>query len=283
VVQQIVAVEKKISHPRRLLVGRDEVIYIAYKGSTRAETSVVRIERERHPEAKTPILQSPYGLTIDEDDNVYVADRGSHQLYKFDREMQLIIQRVGTVKTSGRYDDEFCYPHGVGYINGLVYVCDNGSCRVKVYNKSLQFQYSFGDRKKDQPFEKQTLYGPTDIAADSTDGLYVTDNKKMAVVKFKIEPDNPPTFVLNMGQKTLRMPSGIAIDAKDFIYVTDRLKNCIIVFHPLGPCICEIGKKCMQSPRGITCAPPTAKRPSLYVADYNDDGVNVWKFIIDYE
>ena len=265
----------KIAYPRNLLVCED-VFYITYKGSSRKESCVLCIGSRG--ETRSPVPQNPYGIAVDEEGNIYVTDRGNHKLYKYDKNLQLI-EETGK-GSAGRFKDEFCYPHGVSYINGLVYVCDNGSGRVKVYDKTLDLKYIFGDRLKEEPFENKTLFGPTAIAGDSKNNLYVSDNKKMAVVKFRARPGCEPTFATNMGQQCLRMPSEIAIDNKDIIYVTDRLKTCIVVFGPSGDWLTDMKVIGMQLPRGLAFDP---KGPHLFVADYKDTSVNIWKLKIAYK
>jgi DNA-binding beta-propeller fold protein YncE len=266
-----------------LIATNDGAFFVTYKGVRPGDSCVMHFmsSKDSQAENSTEILKNPYGIAMDEDENIYVTDRGMHQLYKFNKKLQPLC-RIGS-GSPGRYGDEFCYPHGVSCINGLVYVCDNGSGRVKAYDHDLKLRYCFGDRLKEEPFEKQTLFGPTAIAVDSKNRLYVTDNKKMAVVKFQAMREDQPIFIQNMGKRNLRLPSEIAIDGDDHIFVSDRLKKCIVVFHASGNWVTDIGMQILQFPRGIACS---VQGPALYlyVAEYNKDAlVNVWKLEIEYK
>ena len=224
------------------------------------------------------VVRDPYGLAIDEVGCVYATDCCFHRLYKFDNNLNFI-KKVGNGK-GGRGDAEFSFPHGVDVIHGMVYVCDNGSCRVKVYDQHLNHKYSFGDRKAEQPFDEKTLFGPVDIAGDSEDGLYVADNKKMAIVKFRMRVVGAPEFVRNIVHKELRLPSGLTIDSHDLIYVTDKLNNHILVFNSKGTLVTTLWKTFMQAPRAICCE-KGRDSAAMYVSD-NHHEVNVWKCDIQY-
>lgn len=249
---------------------------MADKGSVQ-NACVMRIHG--HTENSAVIVADPYGVAIDDDGNVYVTDCRSHLLYKFDKELNFK-DKAGTGKR-GQDKTTFHFPHGVAVIGGMVYVCDNGSCRVKVYGTDLVHQYSFGSRSREERFDEQTLYGPVDIAGDSKNGLYVADNKKMAVVKFRLREQGriPPECVQNIAHKQLRMPSGLTVDSNDFIYVTDKLSNDIIVFDSNGLHIAMLNTKMMHSPRAICSEKGQGESTVLYVSD-NENAVNIWKCTI---
>ena len=270
-------VSGKLRHPRGLAIS-SEGTYVADKGSVK-NACVMRIHG--NTENSSVVVRDPYGIALDDKaENVYVADCSSHRLYMFDEKLNFK-KKIGTGK-GGRYIEEFSYPHGVAVLRGMVYVCDNGNCRVKVYDQELNYKYSFGGRESEEHFDETTLFGPAAIAGDSKDGLYVADNKKMAIVKFRMKDNDPPVFVRNIEHKSLQMPSGITVDSYDFIYAIDRLSKCILVFQPTGTLVREFANdKLLRAPQAIYCVKGRPGLCVLYVSDA-DIEVNVWKCEIKY-
>lgn len=152
-----------------------------------------------------------------------------------------------------------------------MYICEN--FRVKVYDKDLNFKYSFGDTEK-------TLSSPVDIANDSKNGLYITDDKKNAVVKFQWSETGPPSFQQNIGCNVLQQPSSVTVDSHNYIYVIDE-RRTIFFFQHAGEFVKEIASGFSWAPRAMCCANKTSGCSVLYVADCVSD-VNVWKCNIQY-
>lgn len=254
------------------------MVYITDKGSLK-NACIMRIHGST--ETTSIVVRDPYGIALDEDGNVYATDCSSHRFLMFEENLNFK-EQVGAGRQKPQ-DDQFSYPHGVAVIGEMVYVCDHGNCRVKVYSQKLDLLYSFGERKKEDVFEEQNLYGPVDIAGDSQGGLYVADDKKNAIVKFRLREKGllQPDFVRNMVHKSLKMPTGLTVDSYDYIYVIDKLSKCIIVFNPTGSSLDVYDIKCMLAPQAICCVQGPEGSSVFYVSDM-DSEVNVWKCNMKY-
>jgi len=146
----------------------------------------------------------PYGLAVDKDGGLLVADSFNHAVRK-------IVD--GSVKTiAGGYDegmlDTYGFPVG-GYVDG---------------------------RKAASRFNR-----PRGIAINSKGVIYITDTENHSIRK--IEGDKVVTWA-GSGSAGYRngkgntaefcFPTGIAIDKFDNIYVADTLNNCIRKISPNG-------------------------------------------------
>jgi DNA-binding beta-propeller fold protein YncE len=76
------------------------------------------------------LIQSPHGLRVDQDDNVWVTDIGSHRVFKFDPSGKLLLS-LGHGKP-GAGDDQFNKPTDVAFgSDGEFFVADGyGNTRV---------------------------------------------------------------------------------------------------------------------------------------------------------
>ena len=79
-------------------------------------------------------FDQPEGATIDNANNIYVADAGKDSIYKFNSFGQLLI-RYG-----GESGDEFNHPHAVAYFDKTLYVADTDNNRILRFILSTDLQ-----------------------------------------------------------------------------------------------------------------------------------------------
>ena len=174
---------------------------------------------------------------------------------------------MSTINCPLKGSEHFDHPHGLTVVNDSLVVCDNSSCRVQILNLDLEYQDTFGDGKNT---EQQHLYGPIDIASDSKDFIYVTDDRIKSVVKFHIRSNGKPVYDTKFGSEHLSKPAGIAISSNDRIFVADKGENGILEFNTDGQFLRFVAKGSLRGVRAIAC-----RDDSLYACD--EDG-NVWSF-----
>ncbi len=86
-------------------------------------------------------FNSPWGITIDGDDNVYVADTGNHRIQKFDTFGKHVLTWGGFGTTEGRFNS----PIGIATDGGgNVYVADRENNRVQKFDASGNFHSKIG-------------------------------------------------------------------------------------------------------------------------------------------
>jgi DNA-binding beta-propeller fold protein YncE len=163
---------------------------------------------------------SPHKLTIDKEGNLWLADNGSHQVFKLTPDGK-VLMTLGKKGVAGPGLDEFDAPTEVAVAdNGDVYVADGhsggglatGNARVMKFDRTGKFLKTWG-KKGMGPGE---LDVPHTIALDSRGRVFVGDRQNNRIQVF--EPDG--RFVAQWFQ--FGRPSGIYIDRRsDTIYVAD--------------------------------------------------------------
>jgi DNA-binding beta-propeller fold protein YncE len=82
----------------------------------------------------------PWGVTVDEFDDVYVADWRNDRIQKFTADGEFVFK----FGSSGSADGEFNRPAGVAVDgDGDVYVADSGNDRVQLFNQEGRFVQKF--------------------------------------------------------------------------------------------------------------------------------------------
>jgi DNA-binding beta-propeller fold protein YncE len=163
---------------------------------------------------------SPHKLTIDKDGNLWLADNGSHQVFKLTPDGKVLLT-LGKKGVAGAGLDEFDAPTEVAVAdNGDVYVADGhtggglgtGNARVMKFDRTGKFLKTWG-RKGMGAGE---LDVPHTIALDSRGRVFVGDRQNNRIQVF--DPDGK--FIAQWFQ--FGRPSGIYIDKRsDTIYVAD--------------------------------------------------------------
>ena len=140
-------------------------------------------------------LNTPWGITVDRQGNVYIADWRNDRVQKFDPEGQFLL----TLGTAGTRDGEFHRPSGVAVDSeGYIYVVDWGNDRVQAFDPAGAFVAKFtGDaglskwaiermasnpenmleqRQKAKSLEpERRFFQPTGIEVDSQDRIIIAD------------------------------------------------------------------------------------------------------------
>jgi DNA-binding beta-propeller fold protein YncE len=163
---------------------------------------------------------SPHKLTVDEAGNVWVADNGSHQIFKMDQNGR-VLMTLGKKGVAGSGTDEFDAPTEVAVAaNGDIFVADGhtggglaiGNARVMKFDRNGKFLKTWG-KKGMGPGEFDV---PHTLALDSRGRVFVGDRQNNRVQVF----DPEGKFIASWFQ--FGRPSGMYIDKKtDTLYVAD--------------------------------------------------------------
>ncbi len=123
----------------------------------------------------------PHGLTVDEDDNVWVTDVGLHQVFKFSSKGKLLM-KLGEERKPGDDQIHFNEPTDVAVAkNGSFYVSDGyGNSRIIKFSASGKFLFQWGEKGKG----KGQFNLPHSIDLDSEGNLIVADRENARIQKF---------------------------------------------------------------------------------------------------
>lgn len=199
-------------------------------------------------------FSSPYGIAIDSNDVIYVADSGNHRIQTFEAGWGEYVPYWGS---PGSGINQFQTPHHLAFNNsGYFYIADLGNNRIVVYNPLNEPIATWGffgteDGNFNQP------YG---IAIDSSNNVYVSDYGNHRIQKFT--PGGQ--FItkwgsLGSGSYNFNYPAGLAVDNSGNILVCDSQNNRISKYTSSGYYITSwgtggTGDLQFNRPCGITIA-----------------------------
>jgi sugar lactone lactonase YvrE len=256
-----------------------------------------------------PLLK-PFGLALDENDNLCVTDTAANAVCYYDQTKKKWQrwQKIGRV--------QFASPVAVAKRNGSFYVADSTLGRVIVFGEDARLQFQLTNHLSrpsglvilhDQLFvadsqrhaiavfdlrgtflrefgRRGTGQGefnfPTHLAA-SADRLYVTDSMNSRVQIF--EPDG--AFKGELGQAGDRpgqfgRPKGLAVDMAGRVYAVDALFDNLQIFNPGGQLLLGLGETGSQPgefwlPNGIAIN----RQNEIFVADSYNHRIQVFKYV----
>jgi len=176
---------------------------------------------------------SPFGVTIDSSDNIYVPDAGNDRIQKFDSS-GVFQSKFGSY---GSGNGQFYYPYDIAidsYNN--IYVADTYNNRVQKFNSSGVYQLQFGGfGSGDGEFNQ-----PKGIAIDSFDNIYVADTNNHRVQRFNSAGVYQSQFGSSgSGNGQFNHPHDIAFDSLGLIYIADYDNNRIQVFTSIAVSVSE--------------------------------------------
>ena len=177
-------------------------------------------------------LSNAWGVTVDKDDNIYVADNSNHRVQKFSSEGEFVAGH-------GYYQLQLHSPVGIVYNHrdSNLYVADQYNNRILVLTTDLKFVRSFGT----QGSGNGQLKNPYDIAFDDANNLYVTECGNHRVQVLTTEGQFLRTFSQKANGQKLHYPWFIAIDSSNTVYVSENGPYCVSVFTSQGDYITTFG------------------------------------------
>lgn len=160
------------------------------------------------------IFLMPHGLTIDDQDNVWLTDVQLHQVFKFSHDGELMLE-LGTAREMGDDSSHFNLPTDVAVLpGGDFYVSDGyGNARVVKYSPVGEFEFQWGN-KGSGPGEFDLPHG---ISVDNEGRVYVADRSNRRVQVF----DAAGEYLSEWKSEQLGRPYGVAIGPAGTAFVVD--------------------------------------------------------------
>lgn len=203
-------------------------------------------------------LNSPTGIALDKNGNIYVADTDNHSIQKFDKTGTFMARWGGEPSSQ---EGQFYYPRGLAVgPNDVVYVADSGNNRVQKFDLEGNVQKAwgkFGFAWRGADMGRFDV--PWGITTDQDGHVYVSDTSNARIQKF--QADGQP--LLKWGRDgsfdgAFFFPRGVAVDFIGNIYVADESNNRIQKFDARGSFLTKWGREGhgpgqFKSPWGIAC------------------------------
>ena len=205
----------------------------------------------------------PAGIAFDENNCIYVTDRGSINVKKFDIKGTYLLQ-LESKKA------ELCDPVGITAHKNKIYVADYKCDCVFVFQNTSQFLHAIG---------KGRIRGPYDVAVSCNSSLLVASWTNGCIYRFTLDGNYIDKFgETGSGSDLLCNPSSLTVDANGFILVAEFSYNRVSVFdktgkfvHCFGSIGCNNGQ--FQHPLGIALAPDGN---IIYVSDTDNNRIQIF-------
>lgn len=188
-------------------------------------------------------FDTPSGLALDGDGNLYVADTGNHAIRKISR--QGVVSTLAGDGTPGYRDGpgaqaRFDGPMGVAVSRrGRVFVADTYNDRIRVIEPDGTVSTLAGNGRPgfaDGAAAIAQFDTPTALALDARGLLWVADTRNKALRR--VEPDGDvATLALAPGESNrspLVRPAALAITHDGWFYVADQALGGVLQIRPDG-------------------------------------------------
>lgn len=268
----------ELNTPRNLAISRDGSIYVVDSGNSRiakynSQGELLLSWGSRTPDGQSPpaagTLNEPWGIALDGDGNVLVADTWNHRIQKFDSQGKFVVE-WGSSGLASDGLDRLWGPRGIAVASdGRLYVTDAGNKRVVVFSSEGTALFEFatgGDGQLDEP---------VGIALGPEGYIYVADTWNMRVVVFSPEGKYISSFnVQGWGSSSVDNKPYLSVGPDNRIYLTDPEGYRVIVFSASGEPLAAFGQYGPEDgsfglPNGLALGPDG----SLWIVDAGNNRV----------
>jgi DNA-binding beta-propeller fold protein YncE len=213
-------------------------------------------------------LNSPTGIAVDGEGNMFVADTGNNRIATLSPAGTFL----STLGIRGTDQGQLAAPNGITIDqSGNIYIADAGNHRVLKLTVDGSF---IAQWKGPEP----GFYGPRRIAIGPDDSIYVVDQGHARIVKF--DPDGRVLSVWGSkgtGDGQFDDPTSVTVDVRtNNIYVADPLNKRIQVFDPNGKFLSKWLMPEWGQPYGFEDLAIDSKAGRLYASSNHLDAVLVF-------
>jgi DNA-binding beta-propeller fold protein YncE len=275
--------EGRFNNPRNVAVGSDGAVYVADGGNHRIQKFTSDGEFVtawghmcRMFEGQAGCVEAdgaggfydPWGLAVDQDGYVYVADTWNHRVQKFTSDGAFVTMwgTHGVQEDAAGGEGLFWGAREIAIgSDGLIYVSDTGNKRIQVFTPDGQFLTQWGGKG----LAEGRMDEPVGLAVAPDGRSYVADTWNQRIQVFDAQH-----FYSNMWEvdswygQSLENKPYLALDGEGRVYVTDPEGYRILVFDSNGRFLASLGKygtedDAFMLPTGIAID----SEGYLYVAD----------------
>ena len=184
-------------------------------------------------------LNGPRGVTVGDDDYIYIADTGNNRIHQIGPDG--VITTIAGAEDGGdgpAMSPQLSVPRGVAVdAGGNLYIADTGNNQIhKLDDEGIVTVAGAGGLGDEGPATNARLLEPTGLAIDVDGTIYITDSGNNRVRK--VDSEGIITTFAGTGDRgrfeadeigdggpategKLRGPTGLAFDAEGSLYITD--------------------------------------------------------------
>ena len=163
-------------------------------------------------------MHVPYGIDVDTEGNVWLADRANYRIQKFDSQGNFIMKFGSKGNGPGQFDNPRHIV--VGKELKYVYVADSKNNRIQKFDINGKYVTSFGTGNPSSAAGQFNL--PTTIDIDSKGNFYITERGNERIQKISA---NGTSLLMwgspGSGNNQFCRMEHLAVDKFDNVYVAD--------------------------------------------------------------
>ena len=176
------------------------------------------------------ILKYPWGVAVNEQDEIAVSDVGNHKIHLFKSDGTHIRSFGG----DGTQQGEFKRPAGIAFHGNNIIVAEQGNHRVQQISKRGQYLSHFGEKGS---LDRQ-LYNPCGLLIDSDDNILVADNVNKLIKIFSAGGQ----FLSKIGKEGSFISPFHCIQHDNYLIVSDSNDDSLKLFDRKGNFLYKFGK-----------------------------------------
>ena len=177
------------------------------------------------------ILKYPWGVAVNENDEVAVSDVGNHKIHLF-KSNGTHIRSFGN---QGVQHGKFFWPSGTAYHGDNIIVAEQSNHRVQVLSRQGEYLRHFGGKGS----LDQQLSHPAGLSIDSDGNIIVADRQNKLIKIFS--PDGQ--FLNKLGTEGSLTEPYHCIQHDNYLIVSDQGDNSIKLFDRKGNFLYKFGKQ----------------------------------------
>ena len=177
------------------------------------------------------ILKNPWGVAVNEQDEMAVSNAGNHISYLLKSD-GTPIESFGGV---GTQPGEFNRPAGIAFHGNNIIVAEQANKRVQQISKQGQYLSHFGRK---EPVDRQLVY-PCGLSIDSDGNILVADRDNELIKIFSTGGQ----FLRKIGKKGDFSGPFHCIQHDNYLIVSDSDDHCVKLFDRKGNFLYKFGKK----------------------------------------
>ena len=219
-------------------------------------------------------LNMPYGITITNNDVLYISDTNNHRVVVVDPNSPTNISIIGT--GPGNNSDQFNLPYDLFATNTSLYVVDYGNHRIQ--KTSLD-----GSNPSTVP-GLNGLNFPLLLYVDNGDNVYLSDTYNHSVLLLRANSTTPVRIagsgIRGANNNELYYPHGIFVNRNGAVYIADCYNNRIMKWLPGASAGVLLAGNGTSGSSSTQLSRPTQvivdTNEYLYISDYGNSRITRW-------
>ena len=177
------------------------------------------------------ILKNPWGVAVNEQDEIAVSDNGNHKIHLFKSDGT----HIKSFGEQGVQHGEFAWPTATTYHGDNIIVADQGNHRVQVLSRQGGYLGHFGGKGS---LDHQFNF-PFGLSVNSDGNIIVADKENKLVKIFSADGQ----FLHKLGTECSFTKPLHCIQHKNYLIVSDNGDHSVKLFDRKGNFLYKFGKK----------------------------------------